>query len=146
MGEAIVTFGIAKESDMAEIDSIVKYAGGDMRDAHAMQFTVAYVNGHVVGCVRIRPVSESIWMLASLAVHPQFRERGIGTNLVSKCVASFQKRPIYLLCYADREHFYIKNGFTRIDPSNLPDPLRTGYFRARERSEGKNEVMAMVLT
>lgn len=45
----------------------------------------AWVNGKLVGCIRVLSDQMFHSVIYDLAVHPEFQNQGIGTELVHKC-------------------------------------------------------------
>lgn len=80
-------------------------------------------DGKLVACGQIKPHSEGTLELASIAVHPDWRGRGLAREIIQRLVAD-TPRPVYLTCRSDLEAFYVKFGFRSLSSSEL-----TPYFR-----------------
>ena len=75
----------------------------------------------VVGCCALQFCWEDLAEIRSLAVHPDFLDRGIGTRLVETSLteaSSFKIKKIFTLTY--RPNFFTKFDFVRIKKSDLP--------------------------
>ena len=57
-------------------------------------FFVAEMKGRVVGCCALQIYSRRLGEVRSLAVHPEFRGRGIGRKLVAACQARARERGV----------------------------------------------------
>ena len=80
-------------------------------------------DGELVACGQIKPHSEGTIELASIAVHPEWRGRGLAREVVTRLLVG-ATRPVYLTCRSDLEPFYIKFGFRSLASTEL-----TPYFR-----------------
>ena len=97
---------------------------------------LAHADGSAVGCVGLRPFSESVGEIKRLYVVPAFRGRGLARALVSAAVAAARRigyRALVLDTLASMQPaiaLYESFGFKRTDAyyaNPLPDVL---YFRA----------------
>ena len=80
-------------------------------------------DGELVACGQIKPHSEGTLELASIAVHPEWRGRGLAREIIQRLLAD-SPRPVHLTCRSDLEPFYIKFGFRSLASNEL-----TRYFR-----------------
>jgi N-acetylglutamate synthase-like GNAT family acetyltransferase len=88
------------------------------------RFTVAVdEKGTVLGCGQLKPHRGDIVELASIAVVPRHRGRGIARTIIERLIAE-APRPVYLTCRSSLESFYRKWGFVPIPPAEMP-----AYFR-----------------
>lgn len=133
-----------KEDELAILD-ILNSVSGDARDIDFEDFLVAEDGNKIIGCIRIKNIG-GCFELASLAVSPEYRKKGIGSKLVRKIISDSVERPLYLLCSAENESFYQKFGFQRTDIENLPEALKDDYGNITSLPFAKNiKVVAMVL-
>ena len=97
---------------------------------------VARVNGLPVGCIGLRPVSDSIGEIKRLYVVPSFRSHEVGRNLVTAAIVSARRigyTELLLDTLASMRSaiaLYQSFGFERTEPyyaNPLPEAL---YFRA----------------
>ena len=76
-------------------------------------FFVAYCRGKLVGCCALQVYSKRLAEVRSLAVHPEFRDRGIASRLVECCVRRAQDREIReLFAVTSQTSFFGRLGFT----------------------------------
>jgi N-acetylglutamate synthase-like GNAT family acetyltransferase len=78
--------------------------------------------GELVGCGQIKPQGE-LRILASIAVLPAWRGRGVARWIIERLLAESQG-PLYLTCRLHLEPFYQKFGFTTLALSEMPASLR----------------------
>jgi N-acetylglutamate synthase-like GNAT family acetyltransferase len=81
----------------------------------------------VLGCGQLKPYQDKSLELASIAVLPEWRGRGIGRALI-KHLLTLAPRPVYLTCRGSLETYYHRFGFETI-PVNVMPP----YFRRISR-------------
>lgn len=112
----------ARMEDLAAVEALVAQAQGDQEDMHLVQFLVAQVDGQVVGCGRIKPYAH-VRELASIAVAPRYRGRGIGAAVVQALMARAAP-PLYLMCIDQNVPFFARLGFRELPLSDLPSDLR----------------------
>ncbi len=93
-------------------------------------FVVAEDAGQVVGVGQLRPHTDGSRELASLAVLPEFRKRGIGHQLMQALLAQAKpQEPLYLFCEHNLERYYTRYGFCVVGREALTPPLLR-LFRA----------------
>lgn len=81
------------------------------------------MDGKLAACGQIKPHSEGTLELASIAVHPDWRGRGLAREIIQRLING-SPRPIFLTCRSDLEPLYVKFGFRSLATSEL-----TPYFR-----------------
>jgi N-acetylglutamate synthase-like GNAT family acetyltransferase len=84
-------------------------------------------SGSLLGCGQLKPHGGGIVELASIAVDPAHRRRGIARALVERLISS-APRPLYLTCRSSLGPFYEKWGFRRLESPDMP-----AYFRRLSR-------------
>ncbi len=126
-----ITYRTATEQDLPDILHLLLEVRGDISKLSATEFIVAVRDTGLIGCVRIKNM-EGGKELGSLGVKSDYRNKGIGTELVRLVLEQDHFRPIYLLCFAYRENFYRKNGFEKVEVASLPECLRDEYARVTE--------------
>lgn len=119
----------AKITDAKAIYSLINsYAEEDkmlfrsMADIYNLQsFTVAELNGRVVGCCALQVIWSDLAEIKSLAVDQTNTQKGIGSDLVAAAVEQAAKlgaeRVFALTLYPD---FFVKQGFEVIQKDKLP--------------------------
>ena len=78
-------------------------------------------NQKVVGCCALQFCWENLAEIRSLAVAPEYTDKGIGTILTERTIQEavfFKIKDLFTLTY--REEFFLKFGFTPIDKNELP--------------------------
>lgn len=80
-------------------------------------------SGRILGCGQLKPHGNDIVELASIAVEPGFRRRGIARAVIEH-LTSKAPRPLYLTCLSSMGPFYEKWGFQEVFVDDMP-----AYFR-----------------
>ena len=114
----------ATADDSAAIKSLIHLVRINPMSLDWERFLLASTpDGELVACGQIKPHSEGTRELASIAVHPDWRGRGLAREVVTRLLAGAM-RPVYLTCRSDLEPFYVKFGFRSLASAEL-----TPYFR-----------------
>jgi N-acetylglutamate synthase-like GNAT family acetyltransferase len=110
----------ARESESAQIKALINLAGINPMGLDWKRFVVA-VNDRdeMIGCGQLKPHGEDILELASLAVYPEYRGRGVARQLIEHLIVT-GPRPLYLMCESSLGALYEKFGFRRIDYAEMP--------------------------
>jgi N-acetylglutamate synthase-like GNAT family acetyltransferase len=88
------------------------------------RFVVAVnAEGQVVGCGQVKLHGDGSRELASLAVHPDWRLRGVARAIIEHFIAAFPGE-LYLMCRAEICPIYEKFGFRNLQDQEMPR-----YFR-----------------
>lgn len=109
----------ATAADQADIHRIVRSAGINPFGLHWRRFVVADVQGVVVGTGQIRTHADGSHELASIAVTPAHRGRGVARAIIETLVEG-DRGPLYLICRGELEPLYARFGFHRIDRAQAP--------------------------
>jgi amino-acid N-acetyltransferase len=76
-------------------------------------FIVAEQAGELAGCCALQIYSKRMAEVRSLAVHPEFQDRGIASKLVKRCVRRAQDRGIKeLFAVTSQSSFFGRLGFS----------------------------------
>jgi N-acetylglutamate synthase-like GNAT family acetyltransferase len=78
--------------------------------------------GAMVGCGQIKRHGDGSRELASIAVVPEMRGRGLARCIIERLLAE-SEGPLYLTCRASLGPFYEKFGFYRLDWSGPLPPF-----------------------
>lgn len=141
-----VSFSDATEADLPQIKDLIDSVKGDSNNLKAEEFIVAHDGGKIIGCVRTINVDLNFHRMESLAVLSEYRGQGIGGELVKKIITKDKIRPIYLICFAEREKFYNINNFQKINPDDLPEVLQKDYLRIKSNyTDPEIDIIAMKL-
>lgn len=141
-----VSYTGASDQDLPQIKSLIDAVKGDSNNLLSDQFILAKDGQKIIGCVRTIKIGSNYKGLASLAVLPEYRNQGVGAELVKRVISKDLSRPIYLICFAEREKFYNKNNFKVINPNDLPEILQEEYKRITSNyTDPKVGIIAMKL-
>jgi N-acetylglutamate synthase-like GNAT family acetyltransferase len=80
-------------------------------------------SGRMLGCGQLKPHRGGIIELASIAVEPTDRLKGVASAVIEKLISQ-GARPLYLTCLSSMGSFYEKWGFRPLKTKEMP-----GYFR-----------------
>ena len=124
----------AHEEEAAAIRDLVHQVGINPMGLDWRRFLVAVdPEGKLLGCGQLKPHGSKVLELASIAVDPGWRRRGIARAII-RDLLSDSPRPLYLMCRSGLQPFYEKFGFHSIEGDDLP-----GYFRRMKRLIGMYE-------
>ena len=93
-------------------------------------FHVYEENGKIIGCCALHVIWEDFAEVLSLAVDPEYKKRGIGTELLDACLNEGRQlgvKSVFTLTYAPV--FFEKNGFTEVDKTSLPHKIWSGCIK-----------------
>ena len=114
----------ARESDFPAIKALIHEVQINPNGLDWRRFTLAETpDGQFIGCGQLKPHSDGTLELASLAVTPSQRGKGVARVIIQKLMAD-APRPLYLTCRSQLGPFYEKFGFRGINGDELPK-----YFR-----------------
>ncbi|OBZ34251.1 GNAT family N-acetyltransferase [Methanohalophilus sp. DAL1] len=105
-----ITICQAAADDRTAIDSLLSTYFLDGQDLDTGNFLLARVDGKVVGTVAF--VRDYIEEVHSVAVHPSFRNKGIGSLLVSSALNFSSGSAVYARTTASS--FFRKSGFIEV--------------------------------
>jgi N-acetylglutamate synthase-like GNAT family acetyltransferase len=120
----------ATQADEKKIKDLIYQARLNPMSLEWERFIVAEEDGQFVGCVQLKPHKDGARELASLAVIPEKKGRGIGAMLVN---AIIEQNPgeLYLMCEAGLTGYYQRFGFEEIGPEVMPRSFKVPYRAAR---------------
>jgi N-acetylglutamate synthase-like GNAT family acetyltransferase len=121
--DAIPLIRPATEADQAEISRIVRSSNINPFSLRWPRFLVAEEQGRIVGVGQVKEHSDGSRELASIAVIPESRGKGIATAVVNALLAR-ESVVLYLTCRRQMEPFYNRFGFTTVGRNEL-----SPYFR-----------------
>ncbi|MDG6243393.1 MAG: N-acetyltransferase [Methanolobus sp.] len=93
-------------------------------------FYVCEIQDRIVGCCALQVSWEDMAEVMSFAVTPEYREQGIGTQLINACLEEAKElgiRNVFTLTYAVT--FFEKQGFEKIDKQLLPHKVWSGCIK-----------------
>ncbi|MFB2968726.1 GNAT family N-acetyltransferase [Aerosakkonema sp. BLCC-F183] len=113
----------ANASDIWTIRKLVLSAKLDPTQLRWQQFWVIECDNIVVACGQLRSFPEA-QELGSLVVAPAWRDRGLGSYLVTHLIQQ-STQPLYLECVGKKlVHFYTRFGFIPVAWQELPSSLK----------------------
>lgn len=127
----VVKLREAAKADFPAIRALVRQTGINPLGLDWSRFIVAESPaGAFIGCGQLKPHSDGSLELASLAVVPAWRGRGVARLIIQALMAK-APRPLYLTCRGALGPFYEKFGFRVLRPDEMPP-----YFRRLSRLAG----------
>lgn len=129
---AEVTLRPAIAEDAADIKALIRLVRINPTSLDWKRFLVASsADGRLVACAQVKPHADGTLELASLAVCPAWRGRGLARRLVEQLLSQ-SPRPLYLTCRSSLGVFYKKFGFRVLASDEL-----TPYFRRLQKLANK---------
>jgi N-acetylglutamate synthase-like GNAT family acetyltransferase len=143
-----ITYRPATAADAGAVRRLIFRVGINPRDLDWRRFIVALdPRGALIGCGQVKPHSDGSRELASIAVRPKWRGRGVASEIIRRLMAD-DVPPLWLMCRSNLEGFYSRYGFARIeDPDRMPRYFRRVYRLAAAASRlmpGENPMAVMV--
>lgn len=121
----------AQASDAPGIKSLIRSVHINPMGLDWQRFIIAESQeAPILGCGQVKPHTGGIWELASIAVWPQYRGRGIARQIIETLLAG-HPGALYLMCAAPICPLYEKFGFHLLNASEVPR-----YFRRMSRLAG----------
>jgi N-acetylglutamate synthase-like GNAT family acetyltransferase len=100
---------------MAAIRGLIRLYPGHLVQQNlprAQSFFVASSGGRVVGCCALQVYSKRLAEVRSLAVHPDFQDRGVASDLVERCTKRARERGVReLFAVTSQTTFFARLGF-----------------------------------
>jgi N-acetylglutamate synthase-like GNAT family acetyltransferase len=119
-----ITLRPATATDQKSIRDLIHQVGINPMNLDWERFIVAEDNGSFIGCVQLKPHSDGVRELASLAVVPERQGQGIGGELVRALLARDGKDELYLTCRSNLTPYYEQFGFKVVDFDHVPGSFR----------------------
>ena len=110
----------ALESEGNQIKDLINLVGINPTGLDWRRFIVAVdPSGRVVACGQVKPHGADVRELASIAVHPDFRGRGLARAVIETLLFEYPP-PLYLMCMSHNGAMYEKFGFRSIEFQQMP--------------------------
>lgn len=111
----------ATAADGPRIRSLIFRVGINPTGLDWRRFTLAVDSrDRLIGCGQVKPHQDGSLELASIAVRPAWRKRGVASAVVSSLQAQTPP-PLWLTCRRGLAKFYDRFGFEEVqDPESLP--------------------------
>lgn len=118
----------AIQADVNVIRQITSVVGNNPMALAWQRFILAVdANGTVIGCGQVKPHADGTCELASIAVLPEWRGKGIARKIIEQLIAQHPGR-LYLTCRSELGLLYQKFGFKEIGRAEMPP-----YFKRISR-------------
>src|SRR5688572_32288073 len=116
----MMTIRPARETEAAQIRDLICSVGINPMGLDWKRFVVA-VNDRdeMIGCGQIKPHGQDVLELASIAVYPEQREKGVARAIIEHLLKN-SPRPLYLMCESSLGSLYEKFGFQAISYDDMP--------------------------
>jgi N-acetylglutamate synthase-like GNAT family acetyltransferase len=115
-------------ADAATIRRIISQVQINPMGLYWQRFVLAIgPDGKVIGCGQVKPHSDGSLELASIAVMPAWRGKGIARAMIEYLLENYPGR-LYLTCRSQLEPLYQKFGFQAIQYEKMPP-----YFKRISR-------------
>lgn len=124
-----IVYRKAKEDDLPRIIEILEVFKLNMLGIKPDGFMVALSDDQIIGCARIKKMEGGSLQLASTAVLPEFRNKGVASNLIKEILDGDLRRPVYGICRKTREKFYEIFGFKTIEIEKAPWDMKKEWNR-----------------
>jgi N-acetylglutamate synthase-like GNAT family acetyltransferase len=127
----MTTIRPALETEADQIRDLIHQVGINPMGLDWKRFVVA-VNEHeeMLGCGQLKPHGSEILELASIAVYPEHRGKGIASLIIDHLLKD-SPRPLYLMCRSRLGPLYEKFGFHEIPDEEMPR-----YFQRMSKLAG----------
>lgn len=118
----------AKVTDAAMIRQIISQVHINPTGLNWQRFVLA-VDSHdsIIGCGQLKPHSDGSLELASIAVLPEWRGKGVARTIIEYLLEQHSGR-LYLTCRAELHTLYQKFGFQVLNTDEMPP-----YFKRLSR-------------
>lgn len=138
----------ATQSDQAAIKALIKEVGINPMGISWRRFVVAEdMSGVFVGCGQVKPHRDDSLELASIAVVPAWRKKGVAGQIIH-WLQNEHGRPLWLTCISKLTPFYTRFGFVEVsDLKEMPPYYRRAvrFFKLYMAiSRGKLKLAVMV--
>ena len=120
-----VTLRTACKNDAHAIRDLIRKVNINPMDLDWRRFILAVDDlENIIACGQLKPHGTEIIELASIAVVPEWRKRGIARLVIEYLLEKAPPGPIYLTCRSSLEPFYKRFGFMPLAFENMPPYYR----------------------
>ncbi len=113
-----VTIRPATEADQPTIEAIIHAADINPNGLDWRRFLLAEADGQIIGTGQVKPHPDGSRELASIAVIPEWRGKGVAQQIIAALLAR-ENEPLYLMCESSLEPLYARFGFRAINRSEM---------------------------
>ena len=116
----MITIRPAKETEASQIRELIHLVGINPMGLDWKRFVVA-VNDQdeMLGCGQIKSHGQDVLELASIAVYPEQRGKGVARLIIEHLLKN-SPRPLYLMCESGIGPMYEKFGFSPMKYEEMP--------------------------
>jgi len=110
----------ARKSDLLAIQKLLSTYFLDMEGLEPEDFLLAEIEGKITGCaalIKSESQGKNFLEIHSIAVHPNFRGKGIGTRLIKHLLTSIDFSACDLYVRTTAPSFFEKLSFVKIENS-----------------------------
>jgi amino-acid N-acetyltransferase len=110
----------ARKSDLLAIQKLLSTYFLDLEELEPDDFVLAEAEGIITGCaalIKSESQEKSFMEIHSIAVHPNFRGKGIGTRLIKHFLKNFGGSTCEIYVRTTAPAFFEKMNFTKIENS-----------------------------
>jgi N-acetylglutamate synthase-like GNAT family acetyltransferase len=126
----------ATKADLRAILSLVIAGRINPSNLDWRRFVVACLpHGEVIGCGQVKPHRDGSCEMASIAVKPSWRRKGVARAIINSLISSHDG-DLYLMCRSSLTRLYEGFGFRAIAEYEMPR-----YFRKVKRLAGLAEIL-----
>jgi N-acetylglutamate synthase-like GNAT family acetyltransferase len=110
----------AREAEAPQIQDLIHSVGINPMGLDWRRFIVAVdERDEMIGCGQLKPHGQDVLELASIAVYPEHRGKGIARALIEHLLKD-SPRPLYLMCQSSLGPLYEKFGFRATSYDEMP--------------------------
>ncbi len=110
----------ATAADAKAIRRIINLVGINPTGLSWKRFVLAEDGeGKIIGCGQVKPHKDGSLELASIAVLPEWRGKGVARRIIESLLQQYPGR-LYLTCRSPLEPLYRKFGFEAIEQADMP--------------------------
>ena len=112
--DKVFTLRLATQADFPAIRDLIDFVEINPIGLDWRRFIIAVdVDDCLVGCGQVKPHRDGSLELASIAVRPEWRGRGVARAIILQLLKDYPS-PLYLICRNHLRTFYEKLGFVSI--------------------------------
>ena len=127
----MTTIRPARETEAGQIHDLISLVGINPMGLDWKRFVVAVDDRDVmIGCGQLKPHGQDVLELASIAVYPEHRGKGVARAVIEHLLRD-SPRPLYLMCESSNGPLYEKFGFQIISYEEMPR-----YFQRMSKLAG----------
>lgn len=98
------------------------------------EFTVAEVDGRIIGCGALHVMWEDLAEVRTLAVREEFRGKGVGKRMLEEIIERARRVGVKrLFCLTFETEFFARHGFTEIDGAPVDPDVYAQLLRSYDQ-------------